>query len=431
MSTAIKEFNKSKMIIAGVLAILSYMVISCIPLASLAVLLPYITKEMNLTAQQAASFSAGVNLGIACLVFVTGVIMDKISTRLLMCIFGIGAALMVILRAFPTDYAFFYVLFPLFGVFLAVISPGCNKMIALWFPKKYLFAMNALIIAGGATAFVIGLNFTLPIANALGGWRNFFIAFGVVMAVLAVLWMILLPDRSSKDAELNKDIDIKNAEETKFWQNMKNVLSSSKVWLLCLSEFFFAGVISASTSLGTYAIYAYWGGQLTVQQSASIASTGNLGSLIGYIILPTILTKFFPKVDKTWPILASMVVSGVLWSAGYWGLKSVPWMIFCFAFGAFWNGFGFAGPRTILMELPEVAGLRAGTALGVFNTISRVGGVLIISFAGYLAVALKGFDNAMRLTYLLALLGAVCLIIFKIIVTNEQKKAAVAAASQN
>jgi hypothetical protein len=74
-----------------------------------------------------------------------------------------------------------------------------------------------------------------------------------------------------------------------------------------------------------------------------------------------------------------MVVSGVLWSAGYWGLKSVPWMIFCFAFGAFWNGFGFAGPRTILMELPEVAGLRAGTALGVFNTISRVGGVLIIS----------------------------------------------------
>jgi hypothetical protein len=37
----------------------------------------------------------------------------------------------------------------------------------------------------------------------------------------------------------------------------------------------------------------------------------------------------------------------------------------------------------------------------------------------------------MRLTYLLALLGAVCLIIFKIIVTNEQKKAAVAAASQN
>ena len=95
------------MIVAGIMSILSYMLIACIPSASLAVLLPSIMTEMKLNAAQAASFSAGVALGTVVFVFIAGVLLDKISTRLMMCIFGIGAALMVALRAFAPDFAFF------------------------------------------------------------------------------------------------------------------------------------------------------------------------------------------------------------------------------------------------------------------------------------------------------------------------------------
>ena len=120
--------------------------------------------------------------------------------------------------------------------FLELLIPAVTRIIALWFDKKYLFIMNSLAIGGGATAFIIGLNLTLPISKAIGGWRNFFVLLGILMAVLAILWMIVIPERSSKDAALNRGIEIKHAEENKFWQNIKICFVKPKslafyVWL--------------------------------------------------------------------------------------------------------------------------------------------------------------------------------------------------------
>lgn len=415
----VKQKKHSKGAVA-VLSFLSMLIVSGLPASAVSVLLPTITAEFGLTAPQAASLSAGVALGTACFVFVAGVLMDKMSMRKLIAAATVLAAITVMMRAFVDSYAFLYILFPLYGIFIGITKPGNNKMVSLWFPQEQLFAMNAALIGGGALCYIIGLNFTLPLSNLVGGWRNYFIVLAVVMVIIGILWLVLVGERTSKDAALNKDIEVKAAEKTKFWQNIGYVISSPRVWLITISECCFGGVIQVLIALTTTAIVSSWG--LPSQEAAFLSSTANTGSLFGYFILPLIMRKYMKKIDNIWPVSISMVASVILWMIGL-SSRNPAIIIPCYAIGGFLNGFGYVGPRTFLMEQPEVAGLRAGTGLGVFNTVVNFAVTGLTTLAGVLSVSMGEYDRAVVCVMAVGFGGPICLFILKALKVRDAKKA--------
>jgi MFS-type transporter involved in bile tolerance (Atg22 family) len=81
--------------------------------------------------------------------------------------------------------------------------------------------------------------------------------------------------------------------------------------------------------------------------------------------------------------------------------------------GAFLNGWSVTGPRTMLQELPQVAGVRSGTALGMLNTFSRAAAALFpLIFAALSSIVGKP-QNALTIICCLAIVSSICMALVK------------------
>lgn len=423
MSESDVKVKKSKQIAVGCLAFLNAFICAALPGGTLAFFLPTISKELALTAPQATSLSAGVMLGGAFSVFILGIILDKVSARVLMFIMTIVAAIAVIGRSWAPDYGYLYVMFVLYGICLSVLNPGGNKLVGLWFEKKYTFIMNAILIGGGALGYIVGLNTTLPITNAVGGWRNYYAVLSVVMAVIGICWLVFVREKKSRDAVLNEDVGVKDIEKDTILENIKHVLGSKRAWCCFIAESGFGSCIQVLIALTTMALVSSW--KLPLQQAATLQSWANTGSLVGYFLLPQLMLRYWKK-DPAWLVGSSMVVSTALWIIA---ITSHNVALFgpLYAIGGFLNGFGYVGPRTFIMQLPEVAGLRAGTALGAFNTIYRLASTLLLSLAGMLVLVVGSFDIALGIVFCCGFVGAAAVFLLIYFNKQEAKKAALAA----
>ena len=403
-----KNISKGRLIAVLIICLLNTFIVTSMPTSSTSFFLPQIAQELGLSPTQSTSFSAGVNMGTFLTVFIAGMLLDKLSTRKLMMINTIVAALVVAGRAWAPDYRYLYLMFVLYGVTSATLYQGANKVVALWYEKKHTFVINALLIGSGAFSYIVGLNVTRPIAEALGGWREYYQALAIVMAIIGFCWVIVVPERSSKDAVLNEDVGVKNIEQDSVLQNIKHVLSSPRAWCCFLGEAGFGGCIQLVINLTAFVLVNSWG--LEQQQAATLQSWSNTGSLIGYIILPTLMMKYWKK-DQITLVGMSMVVSPVLWMIAIVS-KNTTLMPILYAIGGFFNGFGYTGPRTFLMQLPEVAGLRAGTALGAFNTINKLGATIWLTLAGILFNYMS-YDIALAIMFASGFIGAAAMFMLK------------------
>ncbi|NLW78653.1 MAG: MFS transporter [Ruminococcaceae bacterium] len=415
-TTAVKSTTAKKVKVSIIALLTSFFVMS-LPSSSLSFFLPTIRDELGLTVVETTAMSGATTMGCMIAVFFAGVLMDKINLRYLMCIASIFAGIAVFGRSVFTSYTPLYITFVMFGLALS-FTQGNNKAMGLWYDKKHLFMMNSLLIGMGALAYIVGLNASGPIAGLLGGWRNFYRVLGVMMVVIGVCWIIFVETRTSRDAQLNLSVKVRDVEKDSIFQNLKYVLKSPRALCCCLSEACFGGVIQLLIALTTTALVTSWG--IPVQEAAFYSSTANTGSLFGYIILPLLMAKFW-KGDRIWLVAGSMVISTALWIIGITSGNPTT-LIVCYAIGGFLNGFGYVGPRTFMMELPEVGGLRAGTALGVFNFIYRLACMLLISLSGFMVIAVGDWTMALGLLFILGFGGALFLFILKGLNAREAKK---------
>lgn len=273
----------------------------------------------------------------------------------------------------------------LLGFCEGAIYPALVTIVANWFPNEERGRATAVFLASASIAqMVAGPMSSVILINH--SWRYLFHAAAVISAVLLVIWMLFLVERPVdakwlSEEERNYLLSKLEAEKGNKKPTEKapllEVIKDKNVWKLCIIYFFL--------SLGTLGL-SFWLPTIIkdvtktgMTQTGFLSVIPNLGIFIGVLSMGVISDKTQKR--RLLMGLCPVIFTGLLVIAMM--LRSNPWLSFsilCIAC-LFLQG---AAPNlwAILPRLlpPE----KAGSARGVLNIFSNLGGLVAPLAIGYL-----------------------------------------------
>jgi len=375
-------------------------------LTSLAILLPQWSETMDWTMAQTALIAGAMPMGNVITVWATGILSDKFKAKNLMILAIVLNGAIMFCRGFISDFTTAYVILFISGITTAIIVPSALKLANTWWDRRSIYKVNGVLFSGGAIGYFIGFNGTIPWSIALGGWDRVFQAWGVIIIALAVFWILLCPHRTEEQGAMNKDLEVA-IEGYSAWKKIKECLQSKQVMLCIIAELFIAGAILTFASVGPIAFLGIWAG-ITAMQAGFIVSMSNIGSTIGYLTLPAIADKLGYRKRLTVPA-ALFSIALYAWSP-FTGNIVMSCIIINIA--GFFNGWGLVGARTLMMEHPDVAGIKAGTAAGFLQEMNQIGCVVFpLIFAAIFNVA--GVQTGWLTMFAVGMLGVIFLLFAK------------------
>jgi len=398
MSAESKVMTKKYQYTMLILVMVIFIVGFAYAATALAALWGHIAADLGFDLVQISALVSALPLGVILFSFIGGALLDRLSTRVMLFISLIVCGIGIFLRGTVDSFGAFYASMMLLGIGQAVLIPGITRVVANTFPREVIFKFNGILMSAVPIGMWTGFNTSIPIAEAIG-WQNLFMGIGILGWIVAVIWVLIARDFKKEDVLLNKQINV-DLEKTSFFQNIKEVLSKKQNWFIILAEGFSQGSMQTLIALGPTILVTFPG--TTPVLAAFASSMGNLGSLVGYYVLPPISEKFGLRK----PFIIVGYVINVLFVVAAYMVGNIWFAMFGYFVGFFVNGWTMPGPRTMLQESPGVAGLRAGTAMGVLITVSRIGAMVVpLLFAAIAGVA--GMIVGISIVAGLCLFGAV------------------------
>ena len=165
------------------------------PTMSMPVLLPEISKDLNLTLVQAGLVWGISSLPVVLTGLLGGAAGDRFGAKRILiasCLLvGLAGALRGLSAGFPSLVATMFA----FGILTPLIIMTNIKTAGMWFPSQELGFANGVLSMGMALGFLIGsiISATL-LSPALGGWRNVFFFYGGLSAAFAIPWYLTRPE---------------------------------------------------------------------------------------------------------------------------------------------------------------------------------------------------------------------------------------------
>lgn len=380
--------------------VLMYIFTYAYAMTSLAALMTQISATLGLDLMSQAAVIGALPIGIMCTTFVAGILLDRLSVRVISGISILVCCAAIFSRGFMSGFSAFYAVMFLLGAGQGLVFPSTSKVISMWFGRREIFKANGILISGAPIGMIMGYNVSIPLSNAMGGWDNMYKLVGGIGIVFGIVWLIVMRDVPPEEQQLNKQMGI-DTEKNSVLENLKGVLSLRQTWIIVIAEFFYQGFMQTVIAFGATVVATF--PNVTAQSAALASSMGNLGSLFGYYILPPISEKVGLKKPFIW---SSMIANAVI---GLVGIMSNNILIYgiCNFIAYFFNGWSVPGGRSMLMETPGVAGLRAGTAVGLLITMQRFGAALFpVLFAAVAAVTnmITSFSIIISMVFISAIL---------------------------
>lgn len=344
------------------------------------ILLGTITTDMGWDTAQRTAIAGAMPSGMIWFVFIAGITMDKISVKKVLGSSIMICAVLIFLRGQAEGFMFFWVLMFLFGVASAFYSPATTKVITLWFDKDELPLANGCLTAASPIGQITANYSAVKIMQSIGGWQALYSLIGVACFVVAVAFFVLGKDRKSEDASLKSNILTK--EDLGLWKNVKGIIKVPYVWLMIIANMCFLGSIYAGGTFGLLVLQTDPGWMIDTAVSGRIPAWNNLFSMFAYILIPIVISKIgrqhYPKIA-----IICGLVAPICFFIGYRSYNVTVISAMMAISGIFYGGI-VPAPKVLMLEHPEVSGLRAGTALGVYVTLERIGITIFITILGTL-----------------------------------------------
>ncbi len=368
--------------------------------ASISTLFTTIAPDLGWNEYQTSAVWGAIPLGLMFFTLISGMLLDKFSTKILMAVSVCVGAVAVFGRGITENFTAFYVFMFLTGLSQAISFPGNIKVITTWFEKKTLFRANGLLLSSGHMGMLVGYNLTFPICDAVGGWHIMYRIVGGFILVVALLWLVLARDKRADEVVLNRELSA-DIEKISIRDNLKLILSTRDARLIFIAEFISVGCLQTFMGFAPTVMLDMDGA--TPRLAALIASMGSLGSMIGYAVLPAISDKVGRKKPFVWPaMIASAVLRTLAIQSGSFTAAGIALF-----FGAVMDGWAITGPRTMLQELPQIAGVRSGTAIGLLNTFSRAAAAFFPMLYAFLAGVMSSHKNGLSCLLALVVISAI------------------------
>ena len=319
----------------------------------------YVMEFFNInTAQFAAltvvSFLAGAVFGIP-----AGILADKFSIKKVAAVSMVLATIGAFWRISTQTYITTFIAQFLIGLAMAALSSNAPKLIAQWFNGKAMgFAMGLYVACA-----TIGSMVAMATSNLFSGIRQAYLMAAIIICVSAIIWILLVRNNPAAPKQ--------TADNT--LKYMKNVIGSKNLWLASFAAFFNMGALLTA---GNFAVVGFISKGIDPVVAGLMGSITAACSLVGNIILPTVLAK---TGHRKVGCIVTAIAGGIISAIGYCMPFSVGSMvIFCLGY------FITAGCLPVIKSYPalikDIDPKAVGSAGGLQSTLQNLGAFLLPSY---------------------------------------------------
>lgn len=313
----------------------------------------------------------------------SNVALERVGARIWMFRIMFTWGLVSMATAFIHEPVGFYALRFLLGAAEAGFFPGMVLYLTYWFPQAMRARFVALFLAGVPLANVIGaplssLILTMEGLHHLHGWQWLFLIEGFPSCVLALLVLVVLPDKPARARWLSDSdkrlIEARVAEDAAPHRDLWAGLSDARVWLLSIADF---GIVT-----GLYGIN-FWLPQMVKAMGYTNYETGFIVA-IPYAVSVLGMIAWGYSSDRSrervWHVaVAALMAAGGLTIAALQYGPLVSLIALTFA------SVGIYAALSTFWALPPsfLGGTAAAGGIALINSISNLGGFVGPNLMGW------------------------------------------------
>ncbi|MFF1732123.1 MFS transporter [Streptomyces sp. NPDC058247] len=384
---------------------------------NMAVALPHITDDLNLSPTQAGLILSAFAWSYALLQIPGGWLVDRFGPKLSFGYAMVGWSLVTIAVMLSRGFGVLLGMRLVLGVAEAPAFPANNRLVAAWFPPRERARATAVYTAGE----YVGLAVAVPLLSwvvATTSWHMIFLWTGLLGLAFSVLWFRRVYDTPHTSPRVNEAelAHIEGEEDaarqsgttesgTKAttWSDLGFLLRRRRLWGMYIGQF-------ANTSV-LYFFLTWFPTYLVEEKGMSTIKSGVLGSIpylaaLGGVLLGGAWSDWLLRTGKAGtiarktPIMTGFALAGIIVAANF--TTSVPLVILFMSIAFFAQGMMALG-WTLVADVAPVRLL--GLTGGVFNFISNVGGALTPIVVGVIYQSTGSFAPALVYIGALAVLG--------------------------
>lgn len=360
------------------------------------ILTPFWSADLGFDTSQIGSISSAYLLGYFPMLFLAGILADRIGPKILLLVCLAGVTLMGISMIFVETYGELFVRNLIFGVFFGLLWAPCQRMLSVWFPTVDIPRVTAIWVGSQMLVGLVEPLIALPMADAWG-WRLTFVVISA-LGIPAFLMLIFLTTSNPRTRRgiSNAEIELIETDRppTQTKVPLRVIFSSFKnpnIVLLVL-----AGALATTPTWMTATWASY--GMITVggAEPGVVAWVSVLLALPGVIyafLHGRAVKRIFRGSLKTAMLVGVLVPAfGFLAAAYLPGLPWYVWALFASTLGFFCNPlvWGSLNPFFVKESRPEVVGTLNGIAAG----LQVAGGYVLVSLSGgWIDGAIEGFGS--------------------------------------
>lgn len=276
---------------------------------SLAVVAKDVSRDLNLTPAQLGSLASILFYVYAAAQIPLGPMIDRLGSRLVISGCGVLTAVGGILFSQAGNMGQALAARVLIGVGTASVLMATFSLFSHWFTRQEFGRVSGLMVAVGNMGNLAG---TAPLALAVAwiGWRNSFLAIGVLQALATLLVFLLVRDRppAAQGSEGSEPAPAKMG----MLEAWKQITTNRDFWLLAGLAFAWYGCYLAVQGL--------WGGpylmevlKLSREETGRMLMWTSIGFICGSLVIDTIARKVVHSYKKTFlggQILLLLLMTG-------------------------------------------------------------------------------------------------------------------------
>lgn len=349
-----------KYLILG-LVILNNMFNQAMPTMALSVLLKEISIDLGMNIVQAGYLWGAPQILAIFSGFFGGAIADRFGERKILIYASYGLALLAAARVFAASYAHLFIIVTLFGIFTPLTMLANFKLFENLFDENELSFANGLMSAGMALGFLVGAGISATwVAPVLGGWRQVFLAYGLISLIFPTIFIFVLdaaPIVTEHSGALREVIT-----------SLKNAIKKYKIWLLGLGLFGINSAVQAYLGyLPTYLQDIGW----TITDASAVLMGFQTASLI-IAVLVAIYSRRLSSSRRLTIITSIVVTTGILLTGSVTG----PWIAVAVIIAGIFRDAFMAMFFTYVAEVSRKIGVASGAALGFAMMMNGIGNVI-------------------------------------------------------
>ena len=174
--------------------------------SSLGIMLPSITEDLDISPVQAGILGSAFFLGSATTSLPASVWMSKYSPKTVTTVALLLAALFMILQGWAPTFMFLLLGRFLFQITMVTRMVAEAIIIQQWFTKTKIAIVVSITVGIFSSGQLIGIATMTFLMDLLGGWRNVYYVFGVLMIITSMYWVFVGRDSiSTKDQNGSDD----------------------------------------------------------------------------------------------------------------------------------------------------------------------------------------------------------------------------------